>query len=174
MGSTPCLLYIILYVVFEAWVINLCNHDIATFTYLDSLLSWFYLVLVSVLQGCLRILRVFERNTSDVRIFFATNQFLEVLACQIKTTHHPILRINLSSKCKPWQRWWKEWISWWGTCVIDLKRWENMVMWLEYRPKMWERLGLNQNQTMAVGLKGQGGWLWGFWGGRWWYYWWWF
>ena len=29
MGSTPCLLYIILGVVFEARVINLCNRDIA-------------------------------------------------------------------------------------------------------------------------------------------------
>jgi len=29
-GSTPCLLYIILCVVFEARVINLCDHDIAT------------------------------------------------------------------------------------------------------------------------------------------------
>jgi hypothetical protein len=30
-GSTPCLLYTILYVVFEARVINLCDRDIATF-----------------------------------------------------------------------------------------------------------------------------------------------
>jgi len=30
MGSTPCLLYAILCVVFEAMVINLCNRDIAT------------------------------------------------------------------------------------------------------------------------------------------------
>jgi hypothetical protein len=38
-----------------------------------------------------RILRVFERNTSDVRIIvFTTNQFLQELSCQIKTTHHPI------------------------------------------------------------------------------------
>jgi len=29
-GSTPCLLYTILCVVFEARVINLCDHDIAT------------------------------------------------------------------------------------------------------------------------------------------------
>ena len=35
----------------------------------------------------MRILRVFERNTRDVRIFFTTNQFLQVLSCQIKTTH---------------------------------------------------------------------------------------
>ena len=38
-----------------------------------------------------RILRVFERNTCDVRIiFFTTNQFLQILLCQIKTTHHSI------------------------------------------------------------------------------------
>ena len=30
MGSTPCLLYTILCVVFEARVINLCDRDIAT------------------------------------------------------------------------------------------------------------------------------------------------
>jgi len=30
-GSTPCLLYTILCVVFEARVINLCDHDIATY-----------------------------------------------------------------------------------------------------------------------------------------------
>jgi len=36
-----------------------------------------------------RILRVFERNTSNVRFCFTTNQFLQVLSCQIKTTHHP-------------------------------------------------------------------------------------
>jgi len=30
MGSTPCLLYTILRVVFEVRVINLCDHDIAT------------------------------------------------------------------------------------------------------------------------------------------------
>ena len=38
----------------------------------------------------MRILRVFERNTRDVRIiFFTTNQFLQVLSYQRKTTHHP-------------------------------------------------------------------------------------
>jgi hypothetical protein len=41
--------------------------------------------------------------------------------------------------------------------VTDLRRWENMVTWLEHVPKTLERLGLNRNQTMAVGLKGQGG-----------------
>jgi Ca2+/Na+ antiporter len=74
-----------------------------------ALPSWFYLVLVSVSQEPqegetrgVRILRVFERNTSDVRIiFFTTNQFLQELSCQIKTTHHPIPRENLRSKCKP-------------------------------------------------------------------------
>jgi hypothetical protein len=49
-----------------------------------------------------RILRVFERNKSDVRIiFFTTNQFLQVLSCQIKTTDHPFPREKLHSKCKP-------------------------------------------------------------------------
>jgi len=33
MGSTPCLLYTILCVVFEARVINLCDRDIATDTW---------------------------------------------------------------------------------------------------------------------------------------------
>jgi hypothetical protein len=54
-------------------------------------------VLVSVAQEPqegetrgVRILRVFERNTSDVRIFFTTNQFLQVLSCQIRTKHHPL------------------------------------------------------------------------------------
>ena len=67
----------------------------------------------------------------------------------------------------------KEWISWWETCVRDLRRWENLVTWLEHVPKTWERLGLNRNQTMVVGWKAKVGWLCGFWG-RWWYWWWWF
>jgi len=60
-----------------------------------ALLSWFYLVLVLVPQGPqkgetigVRILRVFEQNTSDVRICFTTNIFLQVLSCQINSTHH--------------------------------------------------------------------------------------
>ena len=48
---------------------------------------------------CVRILRVFKRNTSDVRIvFFTTNQFLQVQSCQIKTTHHPIQRILIRER----------------------------------------------------------------------------
>ena len=39
MGSTPCLLYTILCVVFEARVINLCDHNIATMSlYMDDLI----------------------------------------------------------------------------------------------------------------------------------------
>jgi hypothetical protein len=56
-----------------------------------ALPSWFYLVLVSVAQEPqegetrgVRILRVFEQNTSGVRIFFTTNQFLQVLSCRSK------------------------------------------------------------------------------------------
>jgi len=42
-----------------------------------------------------RILRVFKQNTSDVRSFFTINQFLQVLSCQIKTTHCPLPDANL-------------------------------------------------------------------------------
>jgi len=51
------------------------------------------------------ILRVFGRNTSDVRnFFFTTNHFLQVLSCQINTTHHPLPRENLSSKLQAMTR----------------------------------------------------------------------
>ena len=49
---------------------------------------------------------------------------------------------NLNSKCKPWRRWW-------GMSVTNLRRWENMVTWLEHVPKTWERLGLDMIQKRS-------------------------
>jgi hypothetical protein len=67
---------------------------------LDCAAKVVFLVLIAVAQEPqegemrdARILRVFERNTSDVRIFFTTNQFL--LSCQIKITHHPLPDVEL-------------------------------------------------------------------------------
>jgi len=44
-----------------------------------------------------RILRVFERNTSNVRIFFVftTNQFLQVLSCQNQNSTPPLPNVEL-------------------------------------------------------------------------------